>query len=125
MLINIVDDQKFFFFNCHQVIFAIPVDHTVKIKDNDMIDKDLDLASELKNVWTITATVISIVVVFLWNSPQVTGKRTREARDQRKNQDHPDHSTVEISKNTETSTGDQMRFAVRRVSVKNYKLKPV
>ena len=35
---------------CQLVGFAIPVDHKVKIKETEKLDKYLDLARELKNV---------------------------------------------------------------------------
>ena len=33
---------------CHRVDFAVPVDHWIKIKENEKVDKYLDLARELK-----------------------------------------------------------------------------
>ena len=42
--------------------FAILADYEVKIKENEKIDKYLDLARELKKQWIMRVTVIPIVV---------------------------------------------------------------
>ena len=55
--------------------FAIPADHRVKIKDSRMIDKYLDLARELKELWNMMATVIPIVVGALGTIPKGLEKR--------------------------------------------------
>ena len=55
-----------------------------------------------------------------WNSLQRPGKETGvRTRDKRKTRDHPDHSTVKISKNTLKSPKDQARLTVTQNSVKN------
>ena len=47
-----------------------------------------------------------------WNNPKEPGKGTVLTGDQRKNWDHPDHSTVEIGQDTQKSSGGQRRLAV-------------
>ena len=42
--------------------FAVPTDHTVKLKENEKRDKYLDLARELKKLWNMKMTVIPIVI---------------------------------------------------------------
>ena len=42
--------------------FAVPADHKVKIKQNEKINKYLNLARELKKLWNTKMTVIPIVV---------------------------------------------------------------
>ena len=42
--------------------FAVPVDHRVKLKDNEKKDHYMDLASELKKLRTIKVTVIPIEI---------------------------------------------------------------
>ena len=42
--------------------FAIPADHRVKQKESRKRDKYLDLARELKKLWNMKVTVISIVI---------------------------------------------------------------
>ena len=79
--------------------FAIPANHKVKMKEIEMIDKYLDLARELKkkavkhegngdanHSWGVK------------NSPQRLGKVTVGIGNQ--NQNHTDHSIVEISEDT-------------------------
>ena len=82
---------------CHLMDFAIPVDHRVKIKENKSRDKYLDLARELKKLWNMKVTVVPIVVDALGTVPPKSGKETGETQDQRKNKDHPDHSTLNMS----------------------------
>ena len=47
---------------CLIVDFVVPVDHRVKLKENEKKDKYLDLARELKKLWNIKVTVIPLVV---------------------------------------------------------------
>ena len=47
---------------CRIVDFADPPDHRVKLKENEKKDKYLDLARELKKLWNIKVTVISVVI---------------------------------------------------------------
>ena len=42
--------------------FAVPADHRVKLKENEKMDKYLDLARELKRLWNMRVKVIPIVV---------------------------------------------------------------
>ena len=46
--------------NCQIVDFATPVDHGVKIKENEYIGKYLDLVRELIKLWNRKVTVIQI-----------------------------------------------------------------
>ena len=41
--------------------FAVPVDHRVKLKESENIDKYLDLARELKKLWNMKVTVIIVI----------------------------------------------------------------
>ena len=45
----------------HLKEFAVPVDHRVKMKESEKIDKYLDLARELKKLLNMNVTVISVV----------------------------------------------------------------
>ena len=49
---------------------AIPVDHRVKLKEDEKRDKYLDLARKLKNLWNMKVTVIPIVVGALGTIPK-------------------------------------------------------
>ena len=42
--------------------FAVPVDHRVKLKENEKKDKYLDLAREFKKLWNMKVTMIRIVI---------------------------------------------------------------
>ena len=44
------------------VDFAVPADHRIKLKECEKIDKYLDLARELKKLWNMKVTIISIVI---------------------------------------------------------------
>ena len=59
--------------------FAIPTDHRVKIKENQKIDKYMDLARELKMLWNIKVIVIPTVIVTLRTIPEGLEKRLTEA----------------------------------------------
>ena len=45
--------------------FAVPMDHTLKMKRSEKSNKYLDLLTELKNQCNILVTVIPVVVVTL------------------------------------------------------------
>ena len=47
------------------VVFAVLADHKIKLKEYEKRDKYLDLARELKNLWNMKVTIISIVTVLL------------------------------------------------------------
>ena len=40
--------------------FAVPADHRVKLKENEKIDKYLDLARELKKLWNMKVKPIVV-----------------------------------------------------------------
>ena len=42
--------------------FSVPVDHKIKVKENEKKDKYLDLAWELKKLWNMKVTFIAIVI---------------------------------------------------------------
>ena len=44
------------------VNFAVPADHKIKLKESEKKDKYLDLARELKKLWNMKVTIISIVI---------------------------------------------------------------
>ena len=44
------------------VDLAIPADHRIKLKECKTKDKYLDLARELKKLWNIRVTIVSIVI---------------------------------------------------------------
>ena len=48
---------------CEIVDFAALADHRIKLKKSEKRDKYLDLARELKKLWNMKVTIISIVIV--------------------------------------------------------------
>ena len=47
---------------CKIVDFAVPADHTIKLKECEKKDKYLDHARELKKLWNMQVTTIPIVI---------------------------------------------------------------
>ena len=47
---------------CKVVNFAVPADHSIKLKESVKRDKYLDLARELKKLWNMKVTIIPIVI---------------------------------------------------------------
>ena len=55
---------------CYQEDFAVPVHHTVKMKENEKINKYLDPGRELKNLWNMKVMIIPIIVEILGTVPK-------------------------------------------------------
>ena len=55
---------------CHIVDVTIPVDHRVKIKENEKIGEYLDLAREMRKLRNMRVTVIPIVISALGMAPK-------------------------------------------------------
>ena len=72
--------------------FAILADHKKKIKENEKIDKYLDLTREIKKKHESDGDISWSW--FTLNGPQRLGKWIWGIRNQRKNRDHPDYSFV-------------------------------
>ena len=47
---------------CKIVDFTVPADHRIKLKECEKRDKYLNLARELKKLWNMKVTIISIVI---------------------------------------------------------------
>ena len=47
---------------CKIVDFAVPADHRIKLKECEKRDKYLDLARELKKLWSMKVTILPIVI---------------------------------------------------------------
>ena len=81
---------------CQLVDFAVSADYSVKIKESENIDKYLDLARELKKVLEREHDGDTSCSWSPCNCPQKFEKETGGIGDQRKNQDHLDHSNAKI-----------------------------
>ena len=44
------------------IVFAVPADHRINMKECEEEDKYLDLARELKKLWNIKVTIVPIVI---------------------------------------------------------------
>ena len=49
---------------CKILDFAVPADHRIKLKECEKKDKYFDLARELKKLWNMKATIISIAIEY-------------------------------------------------------------
>ena len=45
------------------MVFTVPIDHRVKLKESEEKDEYLDLVRELKKLWNMKVTIIQIVIV--------------------------------------------------------------
>ena len=47
---------------CKIVDFAVPADHRINLKESEKKDKYLNLARELKNMWSMIPTIVPVVI---------------------------------------------------------------
>ena len=62
---------------CQIIDFAIPYDTRVDDKEIEMIEKYLDLATELKKVWNMKVTVVPLIVGALGTPAKALEKRLK------------------------------------------------
>ena len=103
--------------------FAVPADHTLKLKEGEKRDKYLDFARELKKQWNMKVTVILIIIGAL--STIIKGKGAGRIGNKNTSGNHSNDSTVKIGQNTEKSPGDLGRVAVTQTPVKDHQLRLV
>ena len=106
---------------CKIVDFAFPANHRIKLKENEKKDKYLDLTRELKKLWNMKVTVISIDWCF-WYCHQRIIKGPGGIGNKRTSEDHPNNYIIEYSQNTEKSPEDLRELAVTQTPVKNHQL---
>ena len=90
--------------------FVVPVDHLVKIKEREKIDKYLNQTTE-KAVEHEGDGETSCNWC-TWNGPQGFEKEMGGSGNQRKNRNSSEHTIDAVSLNTQGSSGDQRRLAV-------------
>ena len=112
--VNIIKNKKRR--TCGNVDFVVPTDPRVKIKESKKGDKYRDVARELRKMWNMWVMVIPIVI---WNSQQ---KFRKGVGNRRTNQNHPNYNIIEISQNTEKSTGDPNGLVIKQTTVKDHHL---
>ena len=86
--------------------FAAPAGHEVKIKESEKRDKYLDLARELKKLWNMKVTVISITVDVLGTILKRFVQETGRLGNRRTSKDDTDYSIIKIGQYTEKSPAD-------------------
>ena len=84
--------------NCR---LAVPADHSVKLKEYERKDKYLDLARELKKLWSMKVTIIPIAIC----APMIL-KCTGGLGNDRPSGDHPNYCIIEIGQNNKKSPRD-------------------
>ena len=102
---------------CKIVDFAVSVDPRINLKVSEKKDKYLDLARELKKLWSMTVTIVPIVIGALG-----TIKRPGGLGSLRTGRDYTNDSIAKNGQNSETSPGDLRRLAVTQTPVKNHQL---
>ena len=95
---------------CKIVDFAVPADHTIKLKECEKKDKYLEFVREL-NKWNMKVTIIPIVIGALGTVTKGLLKGL-EGLEVGGRWDYPNDSIIENSQNTEKSLGDLRRLAV-------------
>ena len=53
---------------CKIFDFAVPADHRIKLKECEKKNKYLGLARELKKLWNMKVTIVSIVIGAFWHN---------------------------------------------------------
>ena len=96
------------------MVFAIPADYRVKLKESEKKDKYIDLAREQKKT-----------IGHRSDGDINCNKRVRYSQQRLSKEtsgDHPKYSITKICQNTEKSLGDLRRLAVTQTPVENHQL---
>ena len=107
---------------CRPVNFAVPEEHRVKRKESEKISKYSDLARELKKLWNMMVTLISIVSGAVGMVRKSLEKKTEGSGYQKQNWDYSHHCTFKIDWNTQKSLWDVNIFTFIRPPVKDRQL---
>ena len=74
------------------MVFAVPADHRIKLKEYKKKDKYLDLARELKKLWNMKVTIVPIVIGAFGT---VTKGLSKGVGGWRMSGDYPNYSIIE------------------------------
>ena len=85
--------------------FAVPAEHSVKLKESEKKDMHIDFAKELKTVEHKSGGFTNCNWCSCY-SHQLTNTRTGVLGNKRTSGDHPNYLIIEIGHNTEKSPGD-------------------
>ena len=92
--------------------FAVPADHTIKLKESEIRDEYLNLARELNKLKKKESDGDTNFNRCTWNSHQRIGTETGGLENKRTSGKHPYYRIVEIGQNTTKSTEDLRRLTV-------------
>ena len=82
--------------DCGIMVFAVSMDHRVKLKESKKSDKCVDLARELTKTIIHETDGDTNCDWCTWNNKETIGKGTGKLGNQRKNRNHIDYSIVKI-----------------------------
>ena len=102
--------------------FPVLADYRVKLKESEKGVKYLDPARELKKTMENINDGDTNCNWCAWCNHQIIGTGTGGVGNERMSRNHPNHSIVEISQNTEKSPGDLRRLDITQTPVKNHQL---
>ena len=83
------------------------------MKEIEKKDKYLDLARELKKLWNMKVTVITVLIGALSTVTKRLVKGTRGLRNKRTSGDNPNYIIAEIGQNTEKSSRDLLSLRLQ------------
>ena len=102
--------------------FGVLADHWVKLKESEKKNKYLDLARELKKLWNMKVTIITIVIGALGTVIKGLIQEQDDLEIREWDGDYPNYCIIEISQNTVESPEDLRRLVVTQTPVKGYNL---
>ena len=98
------------------------MNHRINLKECEKKDKYLDLARELKKLWNMKVTIVSIVIGALGTITKGSLKDLEDLEIDGRVETIQNDSIAENGQNPETSSGDLRRLAVTQTPVKNHQL---
>ena len=107
---------------CKIVNFTVLADHKVKLKESEKRNKYLDLAWQMKNLWSMKVKFIPIIIGTLGTVTKEVKQGLEDVEIREHVEIHPNCCIIEIGQNTEKSPGDLRRLAVTQTQVKDHQL---
>ena len=88
----------------------------------DLADNSLLLARELKKLWDMKVTVITIIIGALGTVTKGLTQGLENWKIKRMSRDHPNYSIIKNSQNPAENSGDMRRFSITQTPVRNHRL---
>ena len=107
---------------CWIVVFAIPANHGIKLKESEKRDKYLDLAREVKKQWNMKVTVIPIIIGALGTIIKELVQGLEDMEKRGRVEIIQTTALLRSRRNTEKSPGNLRRLAVTQTPEKNQQL---